>query len=154
MILDKRNEFADGTAVNTGAAGTYLLGNQIDLGAAQRDIGSGEPVYLVITAAEAITAGAGGTLDFTLASDAQAAIAVDGSATVHFKTGPIAATSIPAGTVLAAVAVPMEGKAYERYLGVLQTTATAAATAGKIDAFLTLDVSSGKPTTRLATCKE
>lgn len=145
MILDKRTEFADAVAVNTGAAGTYLVGNQIDLGAAQRDVGNGEPIYLVISAAEAITAGASGTLKFALASDAQAAIATDGSATVHIET-PVytVGAGIAAGTVLAAVALPIEGKVYERYLGILQTTGAAAATAGKIDAFLTLDVAKWK----------
>jgi len=48
MILDKRTEFCDATALNTGAAGTYLIGDQIDLGVA-RDIGTGEQLYLVIT---------------------------------------------------------------------------------------------------------
>ena len=43
MILDERNEFADAVALNTGAAGSYLIGDQIDLGVA-RDIGNGEPL--------------------------------------------------------------------------------------------------------------
>ena len=43
MILDKLNEFADATALNTGAAGGYLIGNQIDLGLNGRDVGGIEP---------------------------------------------------------------------------------------------------------------
>ena len=31
MIIDKRNEFASATALNTGAAGTYNVGDVIDL---------------------------------------------------------------------------------------------------------------------------
>jgi hypothetical protein len=51
------------------------------------------------------------------------------------------AAGIAAGTVLMAVAVPMAGNVpYERYLGVVQTTGTAAITAGKINAFLTKDI--------------
>lgn len=144
MILDERTEFADATALNTGAAGTYLVGDQIDMSVA-RDVGTGEPIYLVITVDTAITAGASGTVAFSLASDAQAAIATDGSATVHITTPTYTVgAGIAAGTVLAAMALPMEGKVYERYLGILQTTGTAAVTAGKINAFLTLDVSKWK----------
>ncbi|MCG9104142.1 hypothetical protein LH462_10480, partial [Laribacter hongkongensis] len=51
----------------------------------------------------------------------------------------------PAGTVLAAVQLPMEGsKPYERFVGVQQVTGTAAVTAGKINAFLTPDVARWK----------
>ena len=30
MILDERGEFCDATALNTGAAGSYLLGDVVD----------------------------------------------------------------------------------------------------------------------------
>lgn len=143
MILDERTEFCDATALNTGGAGTYLLGDQIDLTLA-RDIGRGEPVYFVITVDTAATSGGSATGAFTLASDASASIATDGSATVHLVTGAIAVASMTAGAVLFAGSLPMEGNAYERYLGVLQTTAVAAFTAGKINAFLTHDVARWK----------
>ena len=61
MILDERNEFADAVALNTGAAGSYLIGDQIDLGVA-RDIGNGEPLHLVISVDTKIDAGASGTV--------------------------------------------------------------------------------------------
>jgi hypothetical protein len=143
MILDKRNEFCDATALNTGAAGTYLVGDQIDLGAA-RDVGNGEPVYLVITVDTLPTSGGSATAQFALASDASAAIATDGSASVHLQTKAFAISEMAAGQVLAAIALPMEGVAYERYLGILQTTGTAAFTGGKINAFLTHDVAKWK----------
>lgn len=143
MILDKRNEFCDATALNTGGAGTYLIGDQIDLGAA-RDVGNGQPVYLVITVDTLPTSGGSATAQFSLASDASASIAVDGSATVHLQTKAFAISEMAAGTVLAAIALPMEGVAYERYLGILQTTGTAAFTGGKINAFLTHDVAKWK----------
>lgn len=144
MILDKRNEFADAVALNTGGAGTYLIGDQIDLGAA-RDIGNGQPVYLVITVDTLPTsANSTATAQFTLASDAQAAIATNGTATVHLQTKAFAISEMAAGNVLAAVALPMEGVTYERYLGVLQTTGTEAFTGGKINAFLTHDVAKWK----------
>lgn len=146
MILDERLEFADATSV-AAAAGTALIGDVIDLGATARDMGQGEPLYLVITVdTEIITGGAAGTIVFALASDAQAAIATDGSATVHwqsraFVTDDSAAndTAMNAGEVVAVVALPAQGPVYERYLGILATIATTTVTAGKINAFLTLD---------------
>lgn len=144
MILDTFNEFCDATALNTGAAASYLLGNQIDLGAVPRDIGVGEPLYLVIQVATAIAAAAGGTVQFHLASDAAAAM-TPGTATKHYSTAALdAAAGIAAGTVLAVVAVPMEGPVYERYLGIVQTTAVDAVSAGAINAFLTRDVAKWK----------
>lgn len=146
MIMDERLEFADATSV-AAVAGTALIGDVIDLGLPARDIGNGQPVYLIITTdTEIITAGAAGTLGFALVSDAQAAIAVDGSATVHwastlFVTDDAAVNSaqLNAGGIIACVALPLEGPVYERYLGILAITATTTTTAGKINAFLTLD---------------
>lgn len=144
MILDERLEFCDATALNTGAAGSYLLGDVIDLQfAAGGDIGAGEPLYVVITIDTLPTSGGAATANFTLASDAQAAIATDGSATVHATTGARTIAQMAAGTKFV-FALPMEGPAYERYLGILQTTAVAAFTAGKINAFITLDPTGNK----------
>lgn len=145
MILDERNEFADAVSV-AAAAGTALIGDVIDLEVV-RDIGAGRPVYLVITTdTEIITGGSAGTIKFQLASDAQAAIAVDGSASIHFETKAFVTddaaandSQLNAGGVIACVALPMEGVAYERYLGILAVIATTTVTAGKINAFLTLD---------------
>ena len=148
MILDERLEFADATSV-AASAGTALIGDVIDLETA-RDIGAGEPIYLVIQVDTAIiTGGAAGTVKFQLASDAQAAIATNGSATVHYDTGTIATGAAgsgltAAGATIAAIALPMEGNAYEQYLGILCVTATTTTTAGAINAFLTTDVSKWK----------
>jgi hypothetical protein len=143
MILDERTEFCDATALHTGAAGTYLIGDQIDLGAA-RDIGNGEPLYLVITVDTQPTSAGAATAQFTLASDDTANIATNGTASVHFQTKAFTIAEMTAGAVLAAVALPIEGVAYERFLGILQTTGTAAFTGGKINAFLTPDVAKWK----------
>lgn len=143
MILDKRTEFCDATALNTGAAGTYLIGDQIDLGTA-RDVGIGEQLYLVITVDTPPTSAGAATAQFTLASDDTASIATNGTASVHFQTKAFTIAEMTAGAVLAAVALPIEGVAYERFLGILQTTGTAAFTGGKINAFLTPDVAKWK----------
>lgn len=144
MILDKLAEFCDATSV-AAAAGTALVGNVMDLGGTSQDIGNGEPLYLVINVdAEIITAGSAGTIQFQLASDAQAAIATDGSATVHLASASLvtddaAANSVAlnAGGVPVCVALP--NGTYERYLGILVVTGTTTTIAGKINAFLTHD---------------
>lgn len=148
MILDERLEFCDTAALNTGAAGTYLVGDVIDLiglGTGVTVIGQDtteypgngpHKLYLVIVAdVQADSAAGAATAKFTLASDAQAAIATDGSATAHYATAAIPELTLAPGYRVCAVPLP-EG-AYERYLGILQTTAGEAFTAGKISAFLT-----------------
>lgn len=145
MILDERNEFADAVSV-AGSAGTALIGDVIDLGGTSQDIGNGQPLYLVIqTDTEIITGGSAGTIQFTLASDASASIATDGSATAHFVSASLVtddaaanSAALNAGGVIAAVALP--NGTYERYLGILATIGTTTVTAGKINAFLTTDV--------------
>lgn len=143
MIMDDLLEFCDATALNTGAAASYLIGDVIDLQGGNALTSPaparGEPMWLVITVDTQVTSGGAGTYAFTLASDAQAAIAVDGSATVHYVTPAIPKATLAPGYVIAAVALPLS-PAYERYLGILQTTGVAAATAGKVNAFLTHDV--------------
>lgn len=138
MIMDQRNEFADATALSTAATGLALVGNQIDIGAAVRDVGNGEPVYLVINVDTAITSAGAATVEFWLVSDAQAAIAVDGSATVHAKTAAIPKATLVAGYQVV-ITLPPHLPAYEQFLGILQNVGTAALTAGKINAFLTMD---------------
>jgi hypothetical protein len=142
MILDERLEFADATALNTGAAGSYLVGDVVDLKGPTTapnttvDI-EGSELYLVIQVDTLPTSAGAATAAFSLASDAQAAIAVDGTQTEHFRTSAFTIAQMAAGTILACVKVPRGS--YERYLGVVQTTAVAAFTAGKINAFLTAD---------------
>ena len=144
MILDERNEFDDAVSV-AAAAGTALIGDVIDLGAASSDIGNGQPLYLVIqTDTEIITGGSAGTIEFRLSSDSTADLAT--SASVHFSTGTLVTDDaaandarLNAGGVIAAVALPMA--TYERYLGIQCVIGTTTVTAGKINAFLTSSVS-------------
>ena len=150
MILDERTEFADAVSV-AAAAGTALIGDVVDLQTA-RDVGNGEPVYFVITVdTEIITGGVAGTLRFKLVSDAQAAIATDGTATEHYVSHDFItddaganAAELNAGGVPVAIVLPSEGVPYERFLGVLVETLTTTTTAGAINAFLTKDVSRWK----------
>lgn len=139
MIIDSRNELCDAVALNTGGAATYLIGSQIDLGAGDDPIGAGGKLYLVITVDTLPTSStSAATAEFTLASDATAAVATDGSATEHINVGPFAISAMAAGAVLTVTELPQAFN-YERFLGILQTTAGEAFTGGKINAFLTPD---------------
>lgn len=133
MIMDEYAEFCDATALNTGGAGSYLIGDVYDTGGdGLNDI---EDLYLVIQVDTTATSGGSATGQFHLCSDAQAAIAVDGSATYHFSTSAIAVATLVAGYQVCKVQIPKG--TYERYIGIVQTTGTAAFTAGKVNAFLT-----------------
>lgn len=136
MIIDSRLELCDATALNTGAAGTYLLGNQPNLGLAPGDVGEGENLYLVISVDTTCTSGGSATVSFSLASDDTAAVSTTTS-TVHF-TSPVYPVAALVAGFQRAFSLP-KGVVYEQYLGLLQTTAVAAFTAGKINAFITRD---------------
>jgi len=138
MITDKLTQFANAVALNTGSAGTYLIGDVIDLDVA-RDVGQGYPLFLVVNIETTATSGGSATLAVTLASDAQAAIATDGTATRHLTSPIFAVSTLSAGKNLLKAVIPMEGTEYERFLGILQVTAGAAFTGGKISAFLTIN---------------
>jgi hypothetical protein len=133
MILDKRNEFADATALGTSGTGLQLVGDVIDLGT--DGINDVDHIEFYVQVDSAITSGGNATAQFVLASDAQAAIAVDGSATVHFQSAVIPKASLVAGYEAVKVTLP-KGQ-YERYLGLLVDVGTAAATGGKVNAGLT-----------------
>lgn len=146
MILDERNEFADGVSV-AAAAGTALIGDVIDLGAASLDVGLGEDVWIIIrTTTEIITGGVAGTLQFFVVSDSLATLGagVVASCTLHLSTKAYVTddsaandAELNAGGIILAACLPVG--TYERYLGILATTATTATTAGNVDAFLTKD---------------
>lgn len=150
MILDKRNEFADAVSLNTGAAGTYLIGDQIDLGKAD-NLGDGDLPFLVITVDTGINAAGAGTIQFKLSSDDSASIATNGTATdilltpafVTSTTSGNSGGALAAGTVLYVGRLPVKPDA-ERYLGILQVTGSQAISAGKINAFLTMDPAAWK----------
>lgn len=134
MILDERTEFCDATALNTGGAGSYLIGDVIDLGVAGRDIGQATPLYLVIEVDTTATSGGSATGQFNLVTDDNASLS---SPTTLYSTRAFPVASMTAGTTLFAAQLPVEGVAYERYIGIQQVTGTAAFTAGKVNAFLT-----------------
>lgn len=137
MIIDSTLEMLDAVAINTGGAGTYLLGSQIDTSVV-RDIGQGRPAYLVITV-DTACASATGTLQLKLASDASASIATDGTASEHWVSDTFLEATLGVGKTWVVPLPSGTALPYERYLGILQVTATAAFTAGKLNAFITFD---------------
>jgi len=144
MILDEFGEIADAVSVAAGAS-TALIGDVIDLGTVARDLGVGEPLYVVIqTATEIITGGSAGTIQFFVVSDSLATLgaAVVASCTTHLisaslVTDDAAANSaeLNAGGYILVAQLPYG--TYERYLGILCTIGTTTVTAGAINAFLT-----------------
>lgn len=147
MILDERLEFGDALSVVGSAGAAALIGDVIDLGAtpAEKDVALGEEMFLVITTdTEIITGGNAGTLLFSLMSDSTANLAT--SPTTHLVTpsqvtdGTDATAAVHrAGATIFAGRLPLGS--YERYLGIKATIGATDITAGKINAFLTKDVS-------------
>ncbi len=151
MILDERLEFADATSVIL-AAGTAVLGDVIDLKSPTTNPNTtidleGSELYLVIqTDTEVITAGSAGTIQFFLVSDALATLGagVVANCTLHLSSAALVTDDAAANSAaLNAGGLIFCGKlpsgSYERYLGILFTTASQDTTAGKVNAFLTSD---------------
>lgn len=139
MILDARTMFsASGDFANE--IGTANVGDQIDLGVADADVGNGQPVYLVINVETAADGGAtaGATVAFQVVSDGVATPATDGNQTIHFTTKPHVAGNLTAGATFV-YPLPVSGLAYERYLGLQLVTAVEGEDALVASAHLTLD---------------
>lgn len=140
MIIDKLDLFSDLQAVTASA-----ISDVRDLGPLSgntgRDLGAGEPLWLVILVGTAVTAAGAATVTFSLESDSTADLAT--SATVHWTSAAIAKTALTAGAVVAKIPLPLGPTAnYERFLGVRYTVATGPLTAGTFTAALVRSVDS------------
>jgi hypothetical protein len=136
MISDKLLTFADDTALNTGAAGDYVIGDQVDLGVTTAGIGAmigAGALYLVITVEDAATSGGSATASFSLLTSAASNL---GSPTVIATTPVVPVASMTAGALVYVAAVPITDD-WLRYIGLRQTTGTAAFLTGSVNAFLT-----------------
>lgn len=148
MIKDSDLEFAVATSV-AAAAGTALVGSQIDTGLA--NLLDGTNLGLVISVSTGIiTGGSAGTIQFALASDTTAAVSTTTSQVLFytpvFVTGP---ATLPAGSILFACQLPRAAAVVSgnrRFLGLLAITGTTTTTAGAINAFLTQDIGFYAPT--------
>lgn len=154
MILDKQEEFSDSqavtaTAVSTNVIDTLLVAypfmiDQANLTAATnsagqtdstRDLGIGEPMWLVVQVDEAATAGGAATTTITFESSAAAAMT---SPTVHYTTSALALAALTLGATIVQIMIPSGN--YLQFLGVRYTIATGPLTAGKFSAFLACNI--------------
>lgn len=139
MWIDENLEFADATSVGTPNNTTVNVGDIIDTGGVVRDLGAGEPMYLVVQVTTLVTSGGAATVRFKLASDSTETIAVDGTQTEHLTSDSIAVASLVVGYTLV-MALPSNSPNYERYLAFqVEEDAGQALTAGNVNAFLTRD---------------
>jgi hypothetical protein len=160
MILSKQEEFSDAQAVTVTAIGTNVkdtklvafpfMVSEYDLVAATnsaaqtdstRDLGAGQPMWVVVQVDTAATAGGAATVTVTFESSAAAAMTTP---TVHFTSPAFSiAQMTPSGTVsntLLAFMAPLGS--YLQFLGIRYTVATGPLTAGNFSAFMTRDVQS------------
>jgi hypothetical protein len=146
MLMDKRTEFLVAAAVPTAVGLGLPVGGQIPLGTA-RDVGGGDSGKLtcVIQVTQAFTSAGAATVEFVVASDSVAAIAVDGTASEHVKSKAFAVTELTLGTEIH-LDLPSESSAepYELFLGILTRVGVAVLTAGAVNAFLTRDAGNWK----------
>lgn len=139
MILDENLEFADAASVGTPNNSTVNVGSAIDLGIAGRDVGNGQPLYLVIQVTTTIGSAGAAIVEFVLASDDVATLAVDGTQTIHYRSDYFAVAALVAGFELV-VPLPSGDPEYERFLGFqVRETGAQALNAGAVNAFLTYD---------------
>jgi len=147
MLMDERLEFADDVAVVVTADQTDNIGDQVPLSVA-RDVGGGDSGKLTVAfqVTEAFTSGGGATVAFQVASDATAAIATNGTQSVHMRTKVFSMAELALGAEFS-IDLPNEAsnEPYELFLGVQAVKAGGAAlTAGKVNAFITRDYGNWK----------
>lgn len=130
MYIDSQELFSDSQAVTATAASTNL----IDLGAI-RDLGVGEPIYVVVGCTVAMTdSGSDSTVTVTVETDDSSAFS---SATTSQTIGTFSATSAAGTALIAALQV---GGANERYVRLKYTVANGNLTTGSFDGFLTRNI--------------
>lgn len=134
MILDKTNEFSDSQAVTATAISTNVIDLNPDGANPILDIGSGEPVELIVQVDTTATAAGAATVSVSLESSDAPGLT---SSTVHITTGAIALAGLTAGTEIARFRLPAGD--YKRYLGVRYTVGTGPLTAGAFSAFIVKD---------------
>lgn len=144
MKLDKRSTFGLAAAIGA-STGVRNVGDVIPLDV-DRDIGAGEPLYLVVQIETTLDDTTGdATVQFQLVSDDTETIAIDGSQTIHWQS-PVydPADALEAGQIVAVIALP-QGQKYGKFLGFQANVGEEALTAGKVNAFLVRDVANWVP---------
>jgi hypothetical protein len=141
MYVDSRNTFAAASSAATTGLAATVVGSQIDLGSVGRDLGVGQPLYLVAKVDSSIvgTTGAGSfTLQLVTATDA----ALTGSPVTvatspSYVTNTTAQAGSTAGSVLWNLIVPT--LPLKQYLGIKVVPVTRDISAGSVTCFLAED---------------
>lgn len=141
MLTDARTTFGLPVALNTGGAGTYVIGDQIDLTAFPVDQGVGIPFYWYTATAVAATSGGSATATFQLVTADDDALTSNPVVMLTSPTIPVAEMTV--NKFLFAAVIPFGD--YKRYMGIRQVTGTAAFTAGSIRSFLTQEPDRWRP---------
>lgn len=138
MYLDALNQFSPSPQAITATAASTDTIDLGPLGAGQtiRDVGVGEPVFLVVRTVAAFNTLT--SLTFTLQTDDSAAFS---SAATVWQSAAIPLASLTANRVQAVVALP-QGVPIERFLRMNYTVGGTNPTQGSVEAFLTKDVQS------------
>lgn len=133
MITDRLNTFSNAQVVTATAASTDVLDlGPLTHGNTRRDIGAGEPIYLVVAALTAAAAAGAATTNIQLQTS-------DNNSTwvTLFDSGALALADLLAGARPVQVAVP---RGVRRYLRVNYVIGTGPLTAGSFWAGLVKDV--------------
>jgi hypothetical protein len=141
MLLDKQNMFSDQQNLAV-AAGSVLSTNTIDLRAAATggphgpppsDFGMGSTPHVMAQITEAFTSGGAGTLQVQVITADDAALT--SNVTVHNETRVYTLAELTLGRQFP---IGLQAGITKRYMGLRYIIGTAAMTAGKVSAGLTL----------------
>lgn len=135
MYVDTGLLLEEDLDMGTSAASWYAT-NAIDLSLAARDVGKGRQLYLVIVVTEAfVDSSTAAATTFSLVEDAETGI--DGSSIIVLSTEAFTSSVLTLGR--APIVIPIPSSIALRYLG-LKVVITQDLTAGKVTAFVALDV--------------
>lgn len=130
MILDTQETFSEAQAVTS--TGDAASTNVYDTGAAA-DVGIGEEMFVYVKTKAAFTSGGAGTLQVVLQHSVDNSTWTD----AQVLTPALALASLTANTVQVRARLPI---GLNRYIRLAYRVATAAMTAGTVDAYLAKDV--------------
>lgn len=136
MITDKLGTFWNDQSLAS-TAGNKLVGDVIDLGAAKgsRDVGAGQPVYLILNVTKSATA-ATSTTRIQLRHAGNAALSTTPATVVD--TGVLALAKLGIGDWYV-YPLPSSNEEWQQFIGLWVTTATASQVALEMGAFLSID---------------
>lgn len=130
-MRDEKLIFSEAQSI-VGSAGDIVSTNVIDFSVADPSVGDGRSVFLNVSLPEAVTSSGAATVAFTLEGSAD-----NSTFTTVYTTGALGLTALTIGKTIIRMPLP-EGLA-KRYLRMKYTVATAATTAGKVDAWIDIN---------------